>query len=87
MSAIGTASPSSSAPISRSSPFTGSSSIVTLEDRPRDPPANLTRFAPDRRDWVLYDTTQDNEFLSWWVETDYGRRLTKKWTIQFQMVG
>ncbi|KAJ5340406.1 hypothetical protein N7541_009530 [Penicillium brevicompactum] len=84
MSAIGTASPSSSAPISRSSPFTGSSSIFTLEDRPRDPPANLTRFAPDRRDWVLYDTAQNNEFLLWWLETDYGRRLTKNGRYNFR---
>ncbi|KAJ5350258.1 hypothetical protein N7541_007985 [Penicillium brevicompactum] len=84
MSAIRTASPSSSAPISRSSPFTGSSSIGTLEDRPRDPPANLTRFAPDRRDWVLYDTAQNNEFLLWWLETDYGRRLTKNGRYDFR---
>ncbi|CAG8113298.1 unnamed protein product [Penicillium salamii] len=84
MSAIGTASPSSSAPISRSSPFPGSSSIFTLEDQPRDPPANLTRFAPDRRDWVLYDTAQNNKFLLWWLETDYGRRLTKNGRYNFR---
>ncbi|CAG7980065.1 unnamed protein product [Penicillium salamii] len=84
MSAIGTASPSSSAPISQSSPLNGSSSIGTLEDRPKNPPANLTRFAPDRRDWVLYGTAQNNEFLLWWLETDYGRRLTKNGRYNFR---
>ena len=65
-------------------PFTGPSSIVTLEDRPRSPPAKLTRFAPDRRDWVLYDTAQENEFLSWWLETDYGQQLTKNGKYKFR---
>ncbi|KAJ5412472.1 uncharacterized protein N7487_006831 [Penicillium crustosum] len=49
----------------------------TESHRPGSSPAKLTRFAPDRRDWVLYDSDQENEFLSWWLETDYGKQLTK----------
>ncbi|KAJ5481400.1 hypothetical protein N7475_000212 [Penicillium sp. IBT 31633x] len=84
MCSVGTPSGSSSVARSRSSPFTGPSSIVTLEDLPRGPPAKLTRLAPDRRDWVLYDTAQENEFLSWWLETDYGQQLTKNGKYKFR---
>ncbi|KAI3095274.1 hypothetical protein CBS147333_9810 [Penicillium roqueforti] len=70
--------------MSRPSPFTGPSSVVMLEDRPRSPTAKLTRFAPDRRDWVLFDTAQENEFLSWWLETDYGQQLTKNGKYKFR---
>ncbi|KAJ5264650.1 hypothetical protein N7505_007443 [Penicillium chrysogenum] len=84
MCSIGTVSLSSSVPMSLSSLFTGPSDIVTLEDRPRSPLAKLTRFAPDRRDWVLYDSDQENEFLSWWLETDYGQQLTKKGKYKFR---
>ncbi|CAG8025758.1 unnamed protein product, partial [Penicillium nalgiovense] len=76
MCSIG-ASDSSSVTRSRSSPFTGSSRIVTMEGRPRSSSAKLTRFAPARRTWVLYETARENEFLSWWMDTDYGRQLTK----------
>ncbi|CAG8108137.1 unnamed protein product [Penicillium nalgiovense] len=84
MCSIGTASSSSSVPMSLSSLFTGPSGTVTLEDRPRSPPTKLTRFAPDRRDWVLYDSDQENEFLSWWLETDYGQQLTKNGQYKFR---
>ncbi|CAG8224680.1 unnamed protein product, partial [Penicillium nalgiovense] len=84
MCSIGTASDSSSVARSRSSPFTGPSSVVTLEDRPKSPSAKLTRFAPDRRGWVLFDTAQENEFLSWWLETDYGQQLTKNGQYKFR---
>ncbi|KAF2997502.1 hypothetical protein E8E15_000493 [Penicillium rubens] len=70
--------------MSLSSLFTGPSGIVTLEDRPRIPSANLTRFTPDRRDWVLYDSDQEKEFLSWWLETDYGQQLTKNGKYKFR---
>ncbi|KAJ9481012.1 hypothetical protein VN97_g12500 [Penicillium thymicola] len=84
MCSVGTPSDLSSVARSRSSSFTGPSSIVTLEDRPRGPPAKLTRLAPDRRDWVLYDTAQENKFLSWWLETDYGQQLTKNGKYNFR---
>ncbi|OQE66611.1 hypothetical protein PENNAL_c0185G01875 [Penicillium nalgiovense] len=76
--------------MSLSSLFTRPSRIVTLEDRPRSPPAKPTRFAPDRRDWVLYDSDQEKEFSSWWLETDYGQQLTKigkykfRWSAEFR---
>ncbi|CAI7638748.1 unnamed protein product [Penicillium palitans] len=70
--------------MSRPSPFTGPSSVVILEDRPRSPTAKLMRFAPDRRDWVLFDTAQENEFLSWWLETDYRQQLTKNGKYKFR---
>ncbi|KAJ5471499.1 hypothetical protein N7530_008856 [Penicillium desertorum] len=70
--------------MSLSSLFNRPSGIVTLEDRPRSPPAKLTRFAPGRRDWVLYDSDQEKEFLSWWLETDYGQQLTKNGKYKFR---
>ncbi|KAJ5522371.1 hypothetical protein N7527_006486 [Penicillium freii] len=63
--------------MSRPSSFTGPLSVVMLEDRPRSPMAKLTRFAPDRRDW-------ENEFLSWWLETDYGQQLTNNGKYKFR---
>ncbi|KAJ5277815.1 hypothetical protein N7524_003968 [Penicillium chrysogenum] len=84
MCSIETASSSSSVPMSLSSLFNRPSGIVTLEDRPRSPPAKLTRFAPGRRDWVLYDSDQEKEFLSWWLETEYGQQLTKNGKYKFR---
>ncbi|KAJ5771454.1 uncharacterized protein N7511_003505 [Penicillium nucicola] len=52
--------------------------------QPRTPSANLTRFAPDRRHWVLYETAQENDFLSWWLETEYGQQLTKNGQYNFR---
>jgi hypothetical protein len=57
-------------------PSTGSSRMESLQNRTIDPPTKLTRFAPDGRDWVLYDTAQENDFLSWWLQTDYGQQLS-----------
>ena len=33
---------------------------------------------------MVYDTAQNNEFLLWWLETDYGRRLTKNGRYNFR---
>lgn len=76
--------PNDSNLIYTSKSFAGRSSIVTPKDRPRGSPAKLRRLAPDRRDWVLYDTAQENEFLSWWLETDYGQQLTKNGKYNFR---
>ncbi|KAI3180037.1 hypothetical protein DTO027I6_10290 [Penicillium roqueforti] len=84
MCSIETASSSSSVPMSLSSLFNRPSGIVTLEDRPRSTPAKLPRFAPGRRDWVLYDSDQEKEFLSWWLETEYGQQLTKNGKYKFR---
>ncbi|KAJ6174737.1 hypothetical protein N7485_005181 [Penicillium canescens] len=84
MYSIGTDSDPSSVPVSRSSSFAGHSRIVALEAGPRSPSANLTRFAPDRRHWVLYETAQEHEFLSWWLETEYGQQLTKNGQYKFR---
>ncbi|KAJ6170919.1 hypothetical protein N7485_007048 [Penicillium canescens] len=84
MFSIGTDSDPSSVPVSRSSSFAGHSRIVALEAGPRSPSANLTRFAPDRRHWVLYETAQEHEFLSWWLETEYGQQLTKNGQYKFR---
>jgi hypothetical protein len=45
--------------------------MESLHNRTIDPPTKLTRFAPDGRDWVLYDTAQEDDFLSWWLQTNY----------------
>ena len=50
--------------------------METLQDRTIDPSTKLTRIAPDGREWVLYDTAQENDFLSWWLQTDYGQQLS-----------
>jgi hypothetical protein len=33
---------------------------------------------------VLYDSDQEKEFLSWWLETDYGQQLTKNGKYKFR---
>ncbi|KAJ5742366.1 uncharacterized protein N7511_001761 [Penicillium nucicola] len=75
MCSIGVDIDSSPTPVSRCSPSAG---------QPRTPSANLTRFAPDRRHWVLYETAQENDFLSWWLETEYGQQLTKNGQYNFR---
>ncbi|KAH1602892.1 hypothetical protein KXX44_003473 [Aspergillus fumigatus] len=36
----------------------------------------LRRVGPDRRkNWVLYETANEDDFLSWWLQTEYGRQL------------
>lgn len=71
-------------------PITGLSGILTPDDRPRSPSARLARFAPNHRDWVLYDAAQEDKFLSWWLETDYGQQLTRngkhkfRWSVEWR---
>lgn len=51
--------------------------------RPDDPlliPPLLKRVGPDRRKgFILYDTMSHNDFVDWWLETDYGRKSKLKW--------
>lgn len=46
--------------------------------RPDDPlllPSSLKRVGRDRRKgFVLYETMPHNDFVDWWLETDYGRK-------------
>jgi hypothetical protein len=35
--------------------------------------------------WRGLDTAQENEFLSWWLETDYGQQLTKNRKYKFRL--
>lgn len=51
--------------------------------QPDDPlpiPSSLTRVGPDRRKgFILYDKMSHNDFVDWWLETDYGRKSKIKW--------
>ncbi|QKX61420.1 uncharacterized protein TRUGW13939_08568 [Talaromyces rugulosus] len=43
-------------------------------------PPSLIRVGPDRRNrFVLYDKMSHNEFIDWWLQTDYGRKRKINW--------
>lgn len=50
---------------------------------PNDPPpipSSFTRVGPHRRKaFILYDKMTHNEWVDWWLQTDYGRKSKIKW--------
>lgn len=43
-------------------------------------PSSLTRVGPNRRkDYVLYDNMTHNEWVEWWLQTEYGRKSKILW--------
>lgn len=48
-------------------------------------PASLQRVSPDRRKtYILYSDMMKNEFVAWWLETDFGRKKWMSWDAQQQ---
>lgn len=47
---------------------------------PVPPPACLTRIGPDRRKvFVLYDRMMHNDWVDWWLQTDFGSKSKINW--------
>ncbi|KAJ5666470.1 uncharacterized protein N7477_008918 [Penicillium maclennaniae] len=43
-------------------------------------PSSFTRVGPDRRKaFVLYEKMIHNDWVEWWLETDYGRKSKINW--------
>lgn len=65
--------------------ITPSASHHTIDSGFRRPddllvPPSLIRVGPDRRNrFVLYDKMSHNEFVDWWLQTDYGRKRKNYW--------
>jgi hypothetical protein len=48
-------------------------------------PSSLTRLGPNRRkDYVLYDEMLHEDFVSWWLATDCGRKGNIHWDSKHQ---
>ena len=48
-------------------------------------PSSLIRLGPNRRkDYVLYDEMLHEDFVSWWLTTDYGRNGHIRWDSKHQ---
>ncbi|KAJ5109552.1 hypothetical protein N7532_002724, partial [Penicillium argentinense] len=42
----------------------------------RRPPGTLRRVGPQRRkNWILFESSLEREFLGWWEKTEYGQKL------------
>ncbi|MGH7240233.1 MAG: zinc finger BED domain-containing protein [Candidatus Saccharimonadales bacterium] len=60
-----------------------SNSLHSEFRRPTLPPAipsSLTHVGPDRRKaYVLYDKMSHNDWVEWWLQTDYGSKGNIRW--------
>ncbi|KAJ6086552.1 hypothetical protein N7467_005466 [Penicillium canescens] len=70
----------------QTSPSTGIR--ARLDATQTQPSSILRQVGPDRRKrWILYETAQEDEFLPWWLETEYGQQLNgggrsrMKWSV------
>jgi hypothetical protein len=48
-------------------------------------PSSLTHVGPDRRKtYVLYDKMSHNDWVEWWLQTDYGSKSDIRWDSNHQ---
>lgn len=48
-------------------------------------PSSLTHVGPDRRKaYVLYDKMSHNDWVEWWLQTDYGSKSNIRWDSNHQ---
>ncbi|CRL31202.1 unnamed protein product [Penicillium camemberti] len=60
--------------------------FLPLPDDPLLTPPLLKRVGPDRRKgFILYDIMSYNDFVDWWLETDYRRKSKLKWDSNYHI--
>jgi hypothetical protein len=48
-------------------------------------PPSLQRVSPDRRKtYILYTDMTKNDFVAWWLKTDFGRKKRMRWDARQQ---
>ena len=61
-----------------SSPIPSGSQQILYE--PPKAPESLKRVCPDRiRTYILYSPEMSDEFVTWWLQTDFGRKKRMTW--------